>query len=152
MFRSALDKLPAETREELESLASAITELFQRATWLFKLNAPEKLTIVSKGGAFSKRPYIGEETFSGQRAYVGKTGKVILVFADVVDRSVSMEMPLAETMSKLDGFAKFSIELQALRENKTMAESRKVAENLEHLAHVEAERARHSINPAFGSW
>lgn len=151
MKTAALDKLPVETRDALSDIAVSINELFLSAGWFFTLKAPEKLTIV-RGGSYSKRPFIGEERFKGQRAYVGKLGKVILVFSDESDSTFQVEMSLQDAAMKLDCFPAFSLELQAYRENKTMTEARKTAEKIEHLAHTEAANARNSINPIFGSW
>ena len=148
---SAIDKLQAEQRKTLEDTAAAIHKLFQSEVHEFVLKSPEKLT-VSRAGAFSKRPYIGDERFQGDGAYVGKSGKVIMKFKDLADRTTIMEMPLNESLTKLSGMSEFSRRLQEYREDKAMGESRKVAEEFEHMAHVEAERARHTDNPVFGSW
>lgn len=148
---SAIDKMDPAQRKALEDIAVAIHKLFQSEVHEFVLKSPEKLT-VSRAGAFSKKPYIGDERFQGDGAYVGKSGRVILKFKDLADRTTIMEMPLNETLTKLGGMANFSNRLQEYREDKAMGESRAEAEQIEHLAHVEAERTRHTSNPAYGSW
>lgn len=148
---SAIDKMDPDQRKVLEDTAAAIHKLFQDEVHEFVLKSPEKLT-VSRAGAFSKKPCIGDERFQGDGAYVGKSGKVILRFKDLADRMTIMEMPLNETLIKLSGMSEFSRRLQEYREDKAMGEFRAEAEKIEHLAHVEAERARHTNNPVFGSW
>lgn len=151
MTKGAVDKLRPDQLKVLEDTAAAIHKLFQDEVHEFVLKSPEKLT-VSRAGAFSKKPYIGDEWFRGDGAYVGKSGKIILKFKDLADRTTLMEMPLNESLTKLGGIGDFSRRLQEYREDKAMGESRAEAEQIEHLAHVEAGRTRHTSNPAFGSW
>lgn len=148
---SAVDKLDPAQRASLEETAVAINELFLAGDYEFRLKSPEKLTVL-RGGAYSKKPYIGDEKFKGQRAYLGKSGKIILVFSDLGESGVMMEMPLNDSLTRLGGMGDFSKKLQQHREDKTMGAARAEAKEIEHLAHVEAASARHLENPAYGSW
>lgn len=148
---SAFDKLPDEQKRELERNATNISDLFSANTYDFILKAPEKLTVL-KGGAYSKKPYIGEEEFTGVRAYVGKSGKVIVVFQDKDDSATQVEIPLNEMLTKLHGVSIFSNDLAELRDNRIMESARADGAKIESLAHEQAERVRQLNNPAFGSW
>lgn len=148
---SRLDTLTDDQKAELIRTAESISDLFLTNHYPFVLKAPGNLT-VQKGGAYSKKPYIGEEEFVGVRAYVGKSGKVIVVLRDREDSSAFVEMPLAEMLTKLHGVSVFSNDLAELRENRVMESARAEGAKIESLAHEQAERARHLDNPAFGSW
>lgn len=148
---SAIDKLEPDQRAALEDTAKCITELFGKTEYQFVLKSPESL-VVLRGVGYSKKPYIGDDKFMGKRAYLGKSAKVILVFQDLADPGLLMEMPLNDTLTRLGGITTFTKDLQAYREDRDMAAARKEADELEHHAHVAATQARHVENPKFGSW
>lgn len=148
---SALDRLDETERKRLESDAAAITKEFQNTLYVFKLKAPGSLT-VKIGDRYTKQPYIGDEQFEGDSAYVGKSGKVIVVFKEREKHTTLMEMPLNECLTKLEGFPAFINTVSASRDDDDVAEIRAEADEIEEVAHVEARRDHFAENPAFGSW
>lgn len=150
---SALDKLSKESREQLERQARDICGLFSKEPIVFELKGPDKLTVLTRGGQYTKLPFIGEEKFSGASAYVGKSAKVIVQLSQIDTTSGDLiEIPLLEMMPKMDGFSAFTRRLSEYQDALVMDSARAEADEIEKMAHEQAARATTSTNPAFGSW
>lgn len=153
MAKSKVDSLTAEQRRELDEIVAACKKLFKSESVLFTTKGPENLTVRSRiGGGYSKRPYIGGAILCGCDAYLGKSGRVILVFqvsnADEVTGDMLIEMPLPEATTKLDGFPEFSRKLARER----LFEEVPVGSHSPFSLPPAASKQVVSSNPLYGSW
>lgn len=71
--------LDNESRANLEALAERITEALTQIIFAVELKQPAKLT-VKKGDKYRRDSFVGGETFIPTAAYVGKRGKLIVVY------------------------------------------------------------------------
>jgi hypothetical protein len=104
--------------EHLEIFAKKINRGLEAGTkksTQFALNAPYTATVKTRTGSYRKLPMIGMEVFTTESAYVGKSGKLIVVFKPLDMRIASkyafMEMPAEQAREFFTGFNRFMDEL-----------------------------------------
>jgi hypothetical protein len=104
-----LDEVEAELQieEEFGEVLVELNKKFKASKETFMLTAPMVLTVKRPKG-YSKSNHIGSEDFKPLRAYMGKKGKIIIVFRPVMTADYEeMEMEEAQAKQHLMGFEEF---------------------------------------------
>ena len=104
-----LDEVESELQleEEFGEVLKAVNKKFKASKETFMLTAPMVLTVKRPKG-YSKANHIGSEDFKPLRAYMGKKGKIIIVFRPVMTADYEeMEMEEAQAKQHLMGFDEY---------------------------------------------
>jgi len=142
--------------ELLKSYAEKLSFAFSRAETLapFQLSEPCTVTMKTRKGEYRKHPLIGGENFRPSSAYLGKTGKLIIVFTasetHLSSKFAFMEMPADQARRVLDGFAAQMDWMLAANFDEQVERYKVEARAEENRAYVESKINQYP--ESFGSW
>lgn len=96
----------------LEGYAKLLGDAFERAdSPVFMLNQPHTATMKTRLGKYIREPLIGSEEFTAVSAYMGKRGKIIIMFKPrdihVASKYSFMEMDAETARVAMTGFAAY---------------------------------------------
>lgn len=146
--------------ELLEAYARKLSLLFERtgagtgSTRPFELNQPLTVTMKTRTGQYRKHPLIGGERFRPSSAYLGKSGKLIIVFTPfdtlISSKYAFMEMHAELARSTLNGFSTEMDRWLSVDFDEQVAQYKAEAKAEENKAYIEAKVNQYP--ESFGSW
>lgn len=139
----------------LDGLAKRLSDSFLKyAGPAFELNQPLTATMKNRMGQYRKHPLIGGEEFTPTSAYMGKSGKMIIVFrpidTHIASRFSFMEMDATAARATLEGFSRFMDNSLSMDFDEQVRQIREEAGAEEREAHMRG--MGNHYQEAFGSW